>query len=83
LSPATLRVQQANYNRPGYDQDRRRSQEYSLPETQFAGESIRHNALDTFLQLSTGDTGRASYWRRSGQPSPLAAAGRVATHQNP
>jgi hypothetical protein len=44
LSPATLRVQQANYNRPGYDQDRRRSQEYSLPETQFAGESIRHNA---------------------------------------
>jgi hypothetical protein len=32
--------------------------------TQLAGESIRHDALDSFLQLSAGDTGCASYGRR-------------------
>ena len=31
--------------------------------TQLAGESIRHDALDSFLQLSAGDTGGASYGR--------------------
>ena len=64
LGPAMRRVQQANHNRPGYNQDRRRGQEYSLPETQLAGESIRHDALDLLLQLSAGDTGRTGRGRR-------------------
>src|ERR1035438_1942523 len=51
LSPPGRRIQKANCNPNGYGHDSRRGQEYLLSVAQFAGESIRHDALDSFLQL--------------------------------